>query len=656
MKLIRASLLVFLLCPLATLAEGFVLPSFEQVRATHFSSDAVLLDRNGQPLADVRLTPDVRRLDWVPLAQLSPAMRDALLRAEDRRFFQHNGVDWLAFAGAAWQNLWGEGKRGASTLTMQLAGLLDPALRMPPKRGERRSYTQKWDQSRAAIELEAHWSKPQILEAYLNLAPFRGDLQGVGAASELLFGLPASQLKPREASLLAALLRGPNARPARVAQRACKLAATLGQTRLCGEITQLANARLDAPRAAPRWTLALQLARARLQQPGQRLQTVLDANLQRRLLEALKLQDDPQAAAVLLDNASGDVLAWVGGVSPQAPDGVSLRRHLPDWHWPALAAQAIESRQFTAASPLPLGWAIFDPRDARAATPAWLSLRPALQGHQIGALLYLQHAGNRDVWLERVRALGFESAGLAGQADIPPDPDLPRLAAAWRAFATGGSYQPARLLMAEPVVAPRRVWRAETAFVMQDLHASQGPGGWAASWTSFAAEDGSAVVVGNSERFTLALVTHALVPQVAWRSALAALAPESKAPLAPEGVLSSLVRFEPPGEAPRREWFLRGTELDLVTVLPEGRRARISFPVRDENYIVAGEPAARDRWSLSAETSVALRWQLDGKPLGEGSRQVWLPQPGRHRLSISDPTDQTLDSVEFDVHAAEAQP
>jgi penicillin-binding protein 1C len=653
MILIRALLLAVLFCPLTVLAQSFVLPSFEQVRASHVSSDAYLLDRNGQPLADLRLDPNVRRLDWVPLTALSPAMRDALLRAEDRRFFQHHGVDWLAFAGAAWQNMWSGGKRGASTLTMQLAGLLDPALRMPAKR---RSYAQKWDQGEAALALEAKWSKLQILEAYLNLAPFRGDLQGVGAASELLFGMPASNLTPREATLLAALLRGPNARPARVAQRACKLAEVLEQPHLCGAITHLANERLDAPRNAPRYTLAPHLAHGRLQQPAQRLATLLDANLQGKLLGALRALNDPQAAAVLLDNSTGEVLAWIGAAAATTSDGVSLLRTQPDWTWPVTAALAIEQRQLTAASPVSLGWAIFDARDAWAATPAWLSLRSALQGHQGGALLFVQNANGRDAWLERIRGLGFESAGLAGQPDLPGDANLLQLAAVWRGFASGGQYMPPRVLLADPVPAPRRVWRSETAFILQDMLASPVPGAWSASWQSVASEDGSALVVGNSERYTLALASRVAQPQAAWRNLLAAVGGESKAPTAPEGVINVQLRFDPPGEAARREWFIRGTELDLVSVLPDSQRARISFPVRDESYTVASDAAARDRWSLSADTAVALHWQLDGKPLGEGSRQVWLPRPGRHRLVISDVTEQALDSIEFDVHAVDSFP
>ncbi|MCP2936002.1 transglycosylase domain-containing protein, partial [Salmonella enterica subsp. enterica serovar Typhimurium] len=120
-------------------------------------------------------------------------------------------VDWTALAGATWDNLWrtleGRRPRGASTLTMQLAGLIDPALRL---QGTRRSVGQKWDQAAAAREIERRWNKAQILEAYFNLAPFRGELRGISAATRGLFGKDPDAVDAREALLLAALLRGPN--------------------------------------------------------------------------------------------------------------------------------------------------------------------------------------------------------------------------------------------------------------------------------------------------------------------------------------------------------------------------------------------------------------------------------------------------------------
>jgi len=172
------------------------LPSFQQVRATHQSSELMLLDRHGHVLHTTRRDLTVRRLPWVNLADVSPAMRTAIVLSEDQRFWEHSGVDWQAVAGSAWANLWNQRTRGASTVTMQLAGLLSEA---QTRGAARRSWTQKASQAWHASQLERHWHKSQILEAYLNLVPFRGEMVGLSAMSQTLFRKHPSGLDAQEA-------------------------------------------------------------------------------------------------------------------------------------------------------------------------------------------------------------------------------------------------------------------------------------------------------------------------------------------------------------------------------------------------------------------------------------------------------------------------
>ena len=101
----------------ASQAEG---PNFKQVKQDWRSSEAWLLDRHSQLLQRLRLDHQVRRLEWVSLEQVSPAFMRALIASEDKRFYQHSGIDWQALAGAMWRNLWNEKTRGASTLTMPI--------------------------------------------------------------------------------------------------------------------------------------------------------------------------------------------------------------------------------------------------------------------------------------------------------------------------------------------------------------------------------------------------------------------------------------------------------------------------------------------------------------------------------------------------------
>jgi membrane carboxypeptidase/penicillin-binding protein PbpC len=212
-------------------------PSFNDVRASFATSESQLLDRNGVVLATLRADRRIRRLDWIALSDLSPAVAATLVAAEDRRFYEHAGVDWPGFASAAWDSIWrtfdGRGARGASTLTMQLAGLLDPALAIS---GNARTLGQKWDQAQAALALERAWTKPQIIEAYLNLTSYRGELTGIDAAARGLFGKAPAGLDAREAAILVALQRGPNAPAATVAQRACAVAGIAAPQLACEDV------------------------------------------------------------------------------------------------------------------------------------------------------------------------------------------------------------------------------------------------------------------------------------------------------------------------------------------------------------------------------------------------------------------------------------
>ena len=256
----------------------------------------------------------MRRLDWVPLDHIAPALRTDVIASEDRRFARHGGIDWRGLAGSAWAAMRGHPARGASTITMQLAGFLALDLGGPGVRG----YREKLRQMRAADAIEATWSKDQILEAYLNLASFRGETQGVGAASRALFGKAPDALGTDDALLLAALLPAPQADPTAVARRACRL----GRIADCNAVVAEAEA-MTGPgrRVADNPDLAPQLAADLLRTPGETIATTLDANIQQFATGALRRQlldlggdRARDGAVVVVDNASGDVLAYVGGV------------------------------------------------------------------------------------------------------------------------------------------------------------------------------------------------------------------------------------------------------------------------------------------------------------------------------------------------------
>ncbi|HVH32834.1 MAG TPA: transglycosylase domain-containing protein, partial [Tahibacter sp.] len=162
---------------------------------------SVVLARDGTPL---RAFPDADGIWRYPVTPdtVSPLYLDALLTYEDRWFRRHPGINPLALARAVAQRLrYGRTVSGGSTLTMQVARILDP---------HSRSALGKLKQVLRALQLEAHLSKDEILTLYLNHAPFGGTIQGVEAASWAYLGKPSSRLSHAEAALLAVLPQAPS--------------------------------------------------------------------------------------------------------------------------------------------------------------------------------------------------------------------------------------------------------------------------------------------------------------------------------------------------------------------------------------------------------------------------------------------------------------
>src|SRR3954462_9821690 len=161
-------------------------------------------DRNGEVLR-VTLTSDQKYRVWTPLKEVSPALVDATLKYEDKYYGSHPGVNPVSLLRATWNLAVSRGARGgASTITMQLARLRY-LLRT-------RTFAGKLRQIVYALELERHYSKAQILEADLNLAPYGRNIEGVGAASEIYFSKNAARVTEAEAIALSVIPQSPTKR------------------------------------------------------------------------------------------------------------------------------------------------------------------------------------------------------------------------------------------------------------------------------------------------------------------------------------------------------------------------------------------------------------------------------------------------------------
>jgi penicillin-binding protein 1C len=694
------------------------LPSFAEVRANWRASEAHLLDRNGELLQEIRIDPRIRRTAWTPLADISPALIASVLKAEDQRFFEHAGVDWLAAGKAALTNtlanLRKEKLRGASTLTMQLAGLLDAKYRA---RIARRNVTEKWRQMQAAQELEKSWSKAEILEAYLNLAPFRGELSGIDAAARGLYDKRPAGLSDDESLILAVLIRSPNAKPKDVARRACILAEEKNCARLnahtfnvlSGRYPILPDANL-APHLAQRLAPGLASSGLKTTHPSSPrshpIPTTLDASLQRQVqsvltqqLNYLAARNVQDAAALVVDNASGAVLAYVSlsSIDSNAAqnDGVQALRQAGSTLKPFLYGLAFEKRLLTAASPLedaPLSIATsggqYTPQNYDHAFRGLVSARYALASSlNIPAVQTLKLTG-LDPFAARLQELGFanltEAADYYGYALALGSLDvrLEELVNAYRSLANGGLRTPLRFTPAAAKATAKRVLSPQASFLIADILSDRQARAltfglenplatryWTAVKTGTSKDMRDNWCIGFSRRFTTGVwignfngspmhdVSGISGAAPAWAAIMDHLhLVEGKSEGKPGGMLQApkaatgLIRksIQPADEPPRQEWFIPGTE-------PAGdswqaARGVVEILHPGNAMILALDPdiaPQRQQLHFRARNAPAgAVWQINQT---RQETDAWPLTRGKHQLSLIDANGQTLDQVEFEV-------
>ncbi|MFT4242598.1 MAG: penicillin-binding protein 1C [Acidovorax sp.] len=603
------------------------LPTFDEVRRDFRPSDTLILSREGEVLQRLRTDATVRRGQWVALSDVSPALRTALVLSEDKRFYEHSGVDWRAVSAAAWGNLWHQRTRGASTITMQLAGLLDGDWRQGPGG---RTVAQKLGQTVAAQVLDRRWRKDQILEAYLNLVPFRGELVGIDALARTLFGKAAHGLDEREAAVAAALVRAPNARPALVAQRACGVLRDMQASRPdCDALDLFTTGALQRRAFDASEGVAPHFARTLLRQragstAGQQVQSTLRAPLQRFAVASLRQhlselhgRNVEDGAVLVLDNATGAVLAWVGssGALSQAGevDGVLAPRQPGSTLKPFLYAQAIAERRLTAASlvddsPAHIATAsgLYIPQNYDRQFKDWVSVRTALAASLNVPAVRTLVMVTPDAFHRQLAAVGLplrESGGYYGYSLALGSPEVPllHLTNAYRTLANGGRMSPVAL---EPqpkgAGASTQALDARAAFIVGDILSDGNARArtfgtdsvlatrfWSAVKTGTSKDMRDNWAVGWSERYTVGVwvgnASGAAMHDVSgvsgaapvWAAVMGFLHARepSRAPRPPAGLAKAQVRFGPAPqegggalEAAREEWFLQGTQQPLFAM------------------------------------------------------------------------------------------
>jgi penicillin-binding protein 1A len=173
-------------------------PGIEQLREVQAARPSVLMSADGKPLTAFTRAQQ----EAVPLAKVSPHVKQALLATEDQRFYEHNGVDLYRTAGALWKTMTGQ-TQGGSTITQQLARNL-----FPEEIGRSRTLTRKARELITALRIERAYTKDQILEIYLNSAPFLYNVVGIEMAARTYYDKSAAELDLLESATLIGMLKG----------------------------------------------------------------------------------------------------------------------------------------------------------------------------------------------------------------------------------------------------------------------------------------------------------------------------------------------------------------------------------------------------------------------------------------------------------------
>jgi penicillin-binding protein 1C len=442
-------------------------------------------DRNGK-LLRITLTTDQKYRVWTSLPNISPALIDATLQFEDKYYRYHPGVNPVALVRAAFGLRPGGAHSGASTITMQLARL---RYHLPT-----RTFRGKFVQIVRALELERHYSKSQILEAYLNLAPYGRNIEGVGAASQIYFGKSAGHLTTPEAISLCVIPQSPTRRALFADRDNRSLDSALSDWYDRAKINRQFFARSFSARAqtertflAPHFVQQVVAAEKGRDEIVTTLDLAKQQLIERRITDYIRANRSrgiQNAAALLIDTRSMDVLAQVGsadffnGEIQGQVDGTRAPRSPGSTLKPFVYALALEQgliHSLSILSDAPQSFGDYDPEnfdrefvgpiracDALARSRNLPAVELASRLRHPTLYEFLRGAG---VKLPRSEALYGLTLPLGG-AEVTME-DLVRL---YAALANNGELRPLRRTSRDPVaLRGRRMIMPEAAFLTLEM-------------------------------------------------------------------------------------------------------------------------------------------------------------------------------------------
>ncbi|MGZ3768605.1 MAG: penicillin-binding protein 1C [Bdellovibrio sp.] len=688
----------------------FSVPTFNEVINLSMGSDRVLLDSQGKHLQTLRTDFQKRRLSWYSLNQFSKSIREAVVTAEDKRFKVHFGIDPLSLGRALLANIRGQRIQGASTITMQLGDLIQKEVLLHNSSIGKGHILHKLKQIVRAFFIETKWSKNEILEAYLNLIHLRGEIQGVPAASLTYLKKDPSALNTAESIVIADMISSPNNSLSNLRKKSCTHLQLLGGGS-CQEIDAAINSFKEKPVLPETLSEAPHLARRVFKEiPGQTIiKSTLNAELQQKVIAILennvhRLMNSNvhDSAAIVIENKTGRVLAYVGTVSSSLNphvDGVMAYRQAGSSLKPFIYAKAISNNSLTAASillddPTVISWGgeVYRPTNYDKNFYGHVSVREALASSlNVPAVKTVMMIGLHETYktLQSLQFSQLKQPDFYGVSMVlgAVEVRLDELANAYRMLANGGVWSPLQFVAnvdGGNSIIEKKIFSPESVFIigsiLSDANARSIGFGWETPletpfWT--AVKTGTSKdyrdnwCVGYSERYTVAVWTGNFNAEAmekvsgvsgagsSWYQIMSVLHNQEKSlpPSVPVNIIKKNI-FHQWSNYQQAEYFIKGTE-PLQEIIETATEKNIQFVFPAEGSVLVKDPhldqkklALFVRFKGSPPAKSQLLW--DKKVLGEAVSpfKVESLSVGDHQLEIATADGKVLSRVQFKIHGA----
>nr|WP_232227776.1 penicillin-binding protein 1C [Leptospira wolbachii] len=668
----------------------WALPTYEEVKSSYKPSDIQLFDRSGELVQRYRIQNTYRSEEWADYNQLPKFLVESVVHAEDKRFFSHGGVDSNALVSSFLGNLTGSSLRGGSTITMQLASLLDPELQ--PKESKRKTIFQKLKQIQRAVDLEETWTKEEIFTAYINLIYFRGELKGISSASKGLFRKSPEALSPNETYVLAALIRSPQSSIEKVVKRVCLLKMERDGVDDCSAISRLVRESLfrnldyaQYPSFVPLFAKALFDFSKEDKNSNSKITSSLSLNFQRKVEEILKrnvktLADKnvKDGAVIVLDNRTGQVLVYVPNIGEESSvaklDLIRSKRQVGSTLKPFVYAQNFQENKLTPDSILsdspvgiPVYQGIYRPlnydKSYKGNVTVRQSLASSLNIPAIRALSFLDINEFVSI-LERLGITGlrypeFYGPSLAlGTADMT----LLELTNAYRTLANAGVYSEFTFQPSKKSSSTRTIFSPTVSYMVSEILADREARSLGFGWDNYLSTSYYTSVktgtsqdmrdnwcIGYSEFYTVGVwvgnPTGAPMLDVSgitgaapvWREAMDVL----------HESLDSKLK-EPDFKNPTDTEF----NLSKDSGVEKTKSKRILTPVNGSIFALDPDiPLGRQKILFTFSSyEVSYSYYLNDEKIGSaGGPYLWEPKKGEYRLQVKDRDGKVLSLSLFEV-------